>query len=114
MRPSSEPSAIIGSKRPVQIEHVKILGYRIRVAVWPGDKQHTPLLIFGGIGSRLEFLAPFVEALRDIETITFDVPGIGESALPWHPYRLWMVALLTSRLSTNLVSVHKRAVLPSV
>jgi poly(3-hydroxyoctanoate) depolymerase len=31
-----------------------------------------------------------------------DVPGIGESALPWHPYRLWMVALLTSRLLTNL------------
>ncbi len=66
---------------------------------WPGNPAHVPLLLFNGIGARLELLAPFVDALGGAaETITFDIPGAGESPPPLLPNRLWMLARLTSRL----------------
>jgi len=69
------------------------------VSRWPGNPAHVPLLLFNGIGARLELLAPFVDALGGAaETITFDIPGAGESPPPLLPYRLWMLARLTSRL----------------
>lgn len=57
------------------------------------------MLIFNGIGSRLELLGPFVQMLDpDRKVIVFDVPGTGESPAPPLPYRLWMLARLTSQL----------------
>jgi poly(3-hydroxyoctanoate) depolymerase len=87
------------SARSVRISEVVVSGKRLRVAVWPGDPVHVPLLLFNGIGARLELLAPFVDALGSAaETITFDIPGAGESPPPLLPYRLWMLARLTSHL----------------
>jgi poly(3-hydroxyalkanoate) depolymerase len=90
------------STRPLQIHQVEVCGTTLRVAVWPGKRARTPLLLFNGIGASLELLAPFADALLDIETIAFDVPGTGESSLPPLPYRLWMLSMLASRMLSAL------------
>jgi poly(3-hydroxyoctanoate) depolymerase len=78
---------------------MRISGYELRVGLWAGEPTSVPLLIFNGIGSRLELLRPFVQRLdTDRSVIVFDVPGTGESPTPRFPYRLWMLARLTSQL----------------
>ena len=62
----------------MEIRQIDVYGSTIRVAIWPGDREKTPLLMFNGIGASLELLVPFADALGDIETIAFDVPGTGE------------------------------------
>lgn len=99
---STRSSKITGFSRPVQIRHLNAMGYRVRVAVWPGDKGHTPLLMFNGIGAGFELLVPFAEVLGEIEIIALDVPGAGESATPLHLYRIWMVSILASHVLTQL------------
>lgn len=90
------------STRSMEIRQVELLGTTVRVAIWPGNPNKTPLLLCNGIGASLEMLATFADALGDIETIAFDVPGTGESAQAPIPYRLWMLSLLVSRLLTRL------------
>jgi poly(3-hydroxyalkanoate) depolymerase len=82
---------------------MRISGHELRVGLWPGESTSeatsVPLLIFNGIGSRLELLDPFVQWLDpDRKVIVFDVPGTGGSQSPLFPYRLWMLARLTSQL----------------
>jgi poly(3-hydroxyoctanoate) depolymerase len=78
---------------------MKISGHELRVGLWQGKQASVPLLIFNGIGSRLELLGPFVQMLDpDRTVIVFDIPGTGESPAPRLPYRLWMLARLTSQL----------------
>lgn len=85
------------------ISRITVWGQDVRVAVWGGDAGGTPLLIFNGIGARLELLAPFVRTLSpDRTVIAFDVPGTGESPAPRVPYRLWMLASLTARILDTL------------
>ena len=90
------------SRRTMEIRQVDVYGSTIRVAIWPGDREKTPLLMFNGIGASLELLVPFADALGDIETIAFDVPGTGKSSQPLMPYRLWMLSMLASRLLGKL------------
>ncbi|MDP9142777.1 MAG: poly(3-hydroxyalkanoate) depolymerase [Pseudomonadota bacterium] len=87
----------------MRLRRVKVMGYSLRVAIWPGRADtHTPLVLFNGIGARLELLEPFADELGDLETIAIDVPGTGKSSLPLHPYRLWMLSLLIERALTRL------------
>jgi len=88
--------------RLMEVRQVDAFGLKIRVAVWPGASSQPPLLMFNGVGSSLELLAPFADALGDIEAVAFDVPGVGESSQPLVPYRLWMLSLLTSRILNTL------------
>ncbi len=82
-----------------RVEFLRLNGYDIRVAVRAGDGQRPPLLLFNGLGASLETFAPFVEALDPATTvIRFDVPGVGLSAPPRRPYRLWALAWLTAQL----------------
>jgi poly(3-hydroxyalkanoate) depolymerase len=82
-----------------EIQRMKISGHELRVGLWQGTPASVPLLIFNGIGTRLELLGPFVQMLgSDRTVIVFDVPGTGESPAPRLPYRLWMLARLTSQL----------------
>ena len=90
------------SGRTMEIRQVDVYGSTVRVAIWPGDREKTPLLMFNGIGASLELLVPFADALGDIETIAFDVPGTGESSQPLMPYRLWMLSMLASRMLRKL------------
>lgn len=86
-----------------QISRITVDGQELRLALWPGDAGRTPLLLFNGIGSRLELMLPFVKQLDPArEVIAFDVPGTGESPAPRFPYRLWMLARLTGKLLDQL------------
>jgi poly(3-hydroxyoctanoate) depolymerase len=86
-----------------EIQRMRISGHELRVGVWPGESTNVPLLIFNGIGSRLELLCSFVQMLDpDRKVIVFDVPGTGESPAPRLPYRLWMLVRLTSQLLDQL------------
>lgn len=90
------------SRRPVEIRFVDVGGHRLRVALWPGDAGRVPLLLCNGIGASLEMLMPLAERLDGIPTIAFDVPGVGQSAPPRLPYRLWMLARLVTRMLDEL------------
>lgn len=80
--------------RTVELDHQSI-----RTAVRPGKPHLTPLLIFNGIGANLELVFPFIDALDpDLEVIAFDVPGVGGSSTPRHPYRFPGLAKLTARM----------------
>ena len=84
------------------VRTVEVDGQRIRVAIRAGSRQGTPLLLFNGIGANLELMAPFTAALAGIETIVFDIPGVGGSDLPGLPYRFPGLARLANRLLTEL------------
>lgn len=88
--------------RDMRIRQVRVAGITLRTSVWPSSTPGIPLLVFNGIGASAEMLAPFADALPDIEIITFDVPGTGESSPPPIPYRLWMLSIIASRLLTKL------------
>jgi poly(3-hydroxyalkanoate) depolymerase len=84
------------------LRFVDVAGHRLRVAIWPGESGGVPLLVFNGIGASLEMLMPLAEKLHGIETIAFDVPGVGQSSAPRLPYRLWMLARLAAQLLDKL------------
>jgi len=83
-----------------EICFIDLDGQRLKVGIKRGDGP--PLLVFNGIGANLEILEPFTHALDGIETIVFDVPGTGGSALPSSPYRLGSLARLADLMLTKL------------
>lgn len=70
---------------------IQIGSQSIFVSTKPGKKGTVPLLLMNGIGASTSLLTPFVEAFDraypDIEIITFDAPGTGNSSTPMFPYR---------------------------
>ncbi|MBV8744167.1 MAG: poly(3-hydroxyalkanoate) depolymerase [Xanthobacteraceae bacterium] len=86
----------------MQISTHDLAGQTVRVGIRPGVTQHSPLLLFNGIGANIELLQPFVDALEGRETIVFDVPGVGGSPAPWLPYRPSTLAMLGVRLLDRL------------
>ena len=75
---------------------IYIDGRRIRVGVKRG--HGTPLLVCNGVGASLELLEPFTTSLSDVETIVFDIPGVGGSARGLLPYTVQGLARLTARM----------------
>jgi poly(3-hydroxyalkanoate) depolymerase len=86
----------------LEIREVVVAGHRLRVGTRRGTPGTTPLLIFNGIGANLELMEPFVAALPGVEIIAFDVPGVGGSAQPRWPYRLFQLARMADRLLSAL------------
>lgn len=86
----------------MQIQFLNIAGRRIRVAVWPGDTDSTPLLLMNGIGTNIEVLKPFAERIQGTEVIAFDAPGSGGSTATILPYRLADLAQLVERVIVQL------------
>ena len=69
----------------------------------PGEPGQPPLLLCNGIGSSLDLLMTFVEALDPvIGVIAFDVPGVGGSPPPRRPYRFSGLARLVGSLVQQL------------
>ena len=67
-----------------------------------GDRARTPLLLFNGIGANVELAGPLMRELDGIETVVFDVPGVGGSpllALPYWPSTVarWAAELMRQR-----------------
>ena len=86
-------SSVDGSARTTEIREITVDGKSVRVGLRRGQAgARPPLLIFNGIGANLELLEPFTEALGDIDTVVFDVPGVGGSPAPRLPYRFWQMA----------------------
>jgi poly(3-hydroxyalkanoate) depolymerase len=79
---------------------VEVDGQRLRVGVRHGSGP--PLLLFNGIGANLELLEPVTQSLEGLETIVFDVPGVGGSVRRCTPYRLRGLARLAERMLTQL------------
>ncbi len=77
-------------------------GMRIRYGVRPGRKGSVPLLIFNGVGQSIEVLEPLIEALGDVEVITYDVPGTGLSDTPTLPLRYCRHAKIAASLVGQL------------
>jgi poly(3-hydroxyalkanoate) depolymerase len=86
-----------------EISRVEVDGQLLRVARRRIDGGGIrPLLIFNGIGAKLELLEPFVEALEKIEIVTFDAPGVGGSPTRILPYRYQDLARLADGLMHKL------------
>jgi poly(3-hydroxyalkanoate) depolymerase len=81
---------------------VEVDGQSLRVGVRRGSAKTPPLLICNGVGANLELLEPFTAALSGVETVVFDVPGVGGSPLPKRPYRFRWLARLADRLMRHL------------
>jgi poly(3-hydroxyalkanoate) depolymerase len=82
----------------VEVRTVEVDGRRVRVGIRRGAQGGTPLVICNGIGANLELLEPFTAALVGVETIVFDVPGVGGSDTPALPYRFAGLAAFVNRL----------------
>lgn len=97
------PATPAATPRQPELRTLTIDRQTVRVGIWAGDHGRPPLLIFNGIGSRLELLAPFVAELDATRrVIVFDIPGTGKSPPPPMPYRLWMMACFSRRLLDRL------------
>lgn len=86
----------------MKIKTLSIGSQRVRVAVWPGARDATPLLVMNGIGCNIEVLRPFIEQLEGRECIAFDAPGVGGSSTSPLPYRMSGLASLVDRLVSKM------------
>jgi poly(3-hydroxyalkanoate) depolymerase len=86
----------------IEIQAIELDGQTLRVGVRHGSSDRPPLVIFNGIGANLELLVPFIDELKDVSVIIFDVPGVGGSPPPQLPYRFATLAKLTDKLLTRL------------
>lgn len=85
-----------------EIKMVEVSGQLLRVGIRRGKSSSPPLVVFNGIGGDLELLEPFVKALKRIEVVAFDIPGIGGSPAPALPYRYSRLVQLTDGLLVKL------------
>src|SRR6202050_5834363 len=90
-----------------ELRMIEVGAQPLRVAVKRGPKGRPPFRLFNGIGANLELPEPFLRAQKRTEAIIFDVPGVGGSPPPPHPYRPSSIARLAAQLLTKLG--HKRA-----
>ncbi len=90
---------------PDRVRTVTVRGVAARVSTRPAAGRYVhepPLLLCNGIGVSFEVLQPFADALHPHRGIVrFDVPGVGGSPLPPHPYTVaglasWVTALMAS------------------
>jgi poly(3-hydroxyalkanoate) depolymerase len=86
--------------RRMRYEHLEVDGVDLRIGLQTGSG--TPLLLFNGIGANMELAHPFFEAMRGIELIAFDAPGIGGSSLDALPRRVPGLAKLAARMLDRL------------
>jgi len=87
-----------GGAQSFAIETVQLGTQVLRVGQRLGQGGGVPLLMFNGIGGNIELLAPIARQMPGREIITFDVPGVGHSAMPSRPYRLRDIARLAAGL----------------
>jgi poly(3-hydroxyalkanoate) depolymerase len=81
---------------------VRVDGQDLWVSVKSGAKDRPPLLLFNGIGANVELAEPFMCEMGDVETVVFDIPGVGGSPLPKLPYRPFTIARWAAGLMRQL------------
>jgi poly(3-hydroxyalkanoate) depolymerase len=95
--PSAAPGA--GSGDGAATRFVTVEGMRLRVRI---EGRGEPLFMVMGIGGNIEMWAPLIGALEGRQTIAFDAPGTGESALPRRPLRIKDLARIAGQLLEQL------------
>jgi poly(3-hydroxyalkanoate) depolymerase len=80
---------------------IRVRDQDLSVVVKPGDKTRPPLLLFNGIGANTELAEPFMREM-DVETVIFDIPGVGQSPAPTAPYRPSTVARWAAGVASAL------------
>ena len=101
MRRTPVDEAAIAPVRQLDTPEVRRLvvdGHALRVAIKCGAGGGTPLLICNGLGANLEVMEPLARSIAGVETILFDVPGVGGSSLPRRPYRFKTLARLADNM----------------
>ena len=88
--------------RTMNARMVRVEGQDLWVSVKSGAKDRPPLLLFNGIGANVELAEPFMREMGDVETVVFDIPGVGGSPLPKLPYRPSTVARWAAGLIRQL------------
>jgi len=90
----SAPPTIHTARRDTAMirQMMRIRGQDLWVVVKPGSKSRPPLLLFNGIGANVELAEPFMREMGDVETVIFEIPGVGRSPAPTLPYRPSTVA----------------------
>jgi pimeloyl-ACP methyl ester carboxylesterase len=83
---------------PFGVEMLQLKQQLVRVGRQRGHGQGVPLLLFNGIGGNIELLEPIARWMPEREVITFDIPGVGHSALPNRPYRMPGIARLAAAI----------------
>jgi poly(3-hydroxyoctanoate) depolymerase len=73
--------------------HVRVRGLTVRVRV---QGEGDPLLLLNGLARPLESWGPFVEALDHRTVVSFDAPGVGDSAAPVLPLSIEALADLAA------------------
>ncbi|MEL7012203.1 MAG: poly(3-hydroxyalkanoate) depolymerase [Pseudomonadota bacterium] len=77
---------------------IKVMGQKIRYAFFGPEDAERTLLVFNGIGSSLDAVAPVAGHFERTRILTFDVPGVGGSPTPLIPYRFVWLSRMTARL----------------
>ena len=98
----SGTNSIRSGGRTMNARMVRVEGQDLWVSVKPGAKDRPPLLLFNGIGANVELAEPFMREMGDVETVVFDIPGVGGSPLPKLPYRPSTVARWAAGLMRQL------------
>lgn len=82
----------------------EIDGLSVRFGRSAAVLPERPLLLFNGIGASLELVSPFAEAMQreGVESLVFDVPGVGGSKATLLPYRLSRLAKLAEHLLRDI------------
>jgi poly(3-hydroxyalkanoate) depolymerase len=98
MRDRSETPPRATGRPAFATEIVRIGTQALRVGRQPGNAREggVPLLMFNGIGGNIELLTPIARRMPEREVITFDIPGVGHSAMPSRPYRMRGIARLAA------------------
>jgi poly(3-hydroxyalkanoate) depolymerase len=81
---------------------IKVRGQELWVVIKPGVKTRPPLMLFNGIGANAELAEPFMCEMGDVETVMFDIPGVGHSPPPTLPYRPSTVARWAAGVASAL------------
>jgi len=92
----------VGRTTAVRISTIDVGGQRLRVAIQPGRRSDTSLLLLNGIGANLELFQPFVDLLDGIGTIRVDLPGAGASPAPARLMRFPGLARLVADVLDHL------------
>ena len=87
---------------PMIRQIIRVRGQDLWVVVKPGAKTKPALLLFNGIGANAELAEPFMREMGDVETVIFDVPGVGRSPAPALPYRPSTVARWAAGVASEL------------
>src|SRR4051812_40741497 len=86
------------------VRHVEVDGLRLRVST---RGKGPPLLLITGLGANIEMWRPFERLVKGRTTISYDAPGMGQSAGPRRPLRMAGLARVARNLLHELG--HERA-----